>query len=332
MADIGVALDSRIGLSEGVALTEGAVKLDASSLADADLVVIDERAWVTLDSAQKDTLHAAVRDGLGLLLRATGPLPEAVAQDWKALGFDVHADEAAHEVLLDHALGLTDSRLTFAPLPLAVTAKDASPLLRADDDMPLALSRPDGRGRIGIAWFTDEWRAALAGHRAAYATLWSGIVAQLARARGAAEPSLPSNARVGERAVLCGVNEGDAIEDARGQRSALLVETDSTSARCAAFWPRDTGWHALVRGETRWPFHVRAADAALAFTRAADARATRTLLGTSAQDASQVTREVPRPRWPFYLAFLVLAAWLWWMERARHCGVAACFAASNAGI
>jgi len=317
-ADAGLALDSRIGLSEGVALTEGAARLDAASLARADLVVVDERVWAALDATQKDLLRAAVRDGLGLLLRATGPVSDAVAQDWKTFGFDVRAGESAHEVSLDRALSLVDSRLTFTPLPLAVAANDASPLLRADNDAPLALSRASGRGRVGIAWFTDEWRAALAGHRAAYASLWSRIVAQLARVRGADAPALPANARAGERAVFCDVTDGDAVEDASGHRNVLVVEADPSGARCAAFWPHEAGWHALVRGNDRLPFFVREANAATALARAADARATRALLGSMAQDSPQAKRDIPRPRWPFYLAFLVLAAALWWLERSRR--------------
>lgn len=317
-ADAGLALDSRIGLSEGVALTEGAATLDAASLAASDLVIVDERAWTMLGVAQKDALRDAVRDGLGLLLRASGPLPDAVAQDWKALGFDVGAGESAREVALDHALGLADSHLAFAPLPLAVAASDASPLLRADDGTPLALWRVSGSGRMGMMWFTDEWRAALAGHRAAYATLWSDIAGRLARARGAAMPALPSDARIGERAVFCGVNDGDAVEDMSGARTRLVAESDSSGTRCAAWWPREAGWHALVQGNARWPFDVRAADTATALARAADARATRALLGSAAQDSPQVTREIPRSRWPFYLAFLVLTAALWWLERVRR--------------
>jgi len=314
-ADAGLALDSRIGLSEGVALTEGAASLGAASLANVDLVVVDERAWATLDATQKDALHAAVRDGLGLLLRETGPVPDAVAQDWKAFGFDAHATQSAREISLDRALGLADSRLTFAPLPLTITASDASPLLRADDGTPLALSRLLGRGRVGIAWFTDEWRAALAGHREAYATLWSGIVARLARAHGAEAPALPANARVGERAVFCDVADGDAIEDVNGHRTALLVEADSSGARCTAFWPRQTGWHALARDNQRWPFFVRAAHAASALMRASDARATRALIGSSVEKISQHVRDVPRPRWPYFLVLIVTMSMLWWLER-----------------
>ena len=44
--------------------------------------------------------------------------------------------------------------------------------------------------------------------------------------------------------------------------------------------------------------------------------ATRALLGSIATETPQQVRDVPRPSWPFFLAFLALASALWWLERA----------------
>ena len=129
---------------------------------------------------------------------------------------------------------------------------------------------------------------------------------------------MPATARVGERAVFCDVSNGDAVEDANGRRTVLLAEADPGGARCAAFWPREAGWHALVRGNGRSPFFVRDIGSAAALANADDARATRALLGTAAQEAPQETRETPMPRWPFFLAFLAMASLLWLMERTRR--------------
>jgi hypothetical protein len=135
------------------------------------------------------------------------------------------------------------------------------------------------------------------------------------RARARRGPALPANARVGERAVFCDLVDGDAVDDASGRRTALLVEADPSGARCAAFWPREAGWHALVRGSDRSPFFVRAADAATrSRVRATPAR--RALLGAVA-DTLQET-QTPRSRWPFFLAFLAMITLLWLMERARR--------------
>src|SRR5690606_39817443 len=98
--DAGLRLDSRIVLSDGIALVDGAVALDAAALAQLDLVVIDERAWAALDATQQTALRAAVEDGLGLLLRVTGPLDAAVAADWSRFGFRIAPDDVAGAVVL----------------------------------------------------------------------------------------------------------------------------------------------------------------------------------------------------------------------------------------
>jgi hypothetical protein len=48
-----------------------------------------------------------------------------------------------------------------------------------------------------------------------------------------------------------------------------------------------------------------------------DADATRALEGASHASESTATRRVPAPRWPFFIAWLVVAASLWWLERTK---------------
>ena len=315
--DAGLDLDSRIDLSTGIALREGDARLDPATLAATDLVIIDERAWAGLDDARKQALHDAVAAGLGLLLRASGPLPPAVAQDWRALGFATTAT-AAREVAVAHALGASPP-LVLTALPLVPAAADAAVLLRGDDGTPLALWRASGRGRVGMIGFDGDWKFVLGGTPAAQAGLWSALVTQLARAHATAAPQLPQRAQVGERAVLCGVADGDEVEDSQGRRSALLAVAGPAATQCAAYWPVAAGWHALVRGTGRWPFAVLADAADGALARAARADATQALLGAlPATDAGAAARARALPRWPFWLAFLGLAGLLWWLERPRH--------------
>ena len=314
--DAGVRLDSRVALSEGVALTEGRAALDPAALREADIAIIDERAWATLGAAQKQALSAAVRDGLGLLLRVTGPVPAPVAAQWAALGFTVHARDALPAVALDNTLGLHESAFRFTPQALVVDANGAATLLRADDGASLALWRADGQGRIGLWWLADSWRLALGGERSRYATLWSDTLATLARARGASAPTLPRDARVDERAVLCGLAPDAAIETTNGERIALVTEHSAAQSGCAAYWPTQAGWHTLVSADTRWPFYVRAADEAQALANAENARATSALVGGATAQANIATRPIPLPRWPFFLAWLAAMTLLWVIERS----------------
>lgn len=310
-ADAGLAVASRIGLSKGMALQEGGADLDVAALATTDLVVIDERAWADLGEEARMALRAAVKDGLGLVLRPTGPLPPAVAADWADLGYRIAPAEPAPPLRLDQVLGLSDGAPALRSVPLAVDAPEAAPLVRADGGIVVAQSRLDGRGRITLWLLADAWRLQLAGAGAAYGSLWSEVLAATARRHGESAPVLPADARVDQRALICELAAGAEVEDPSGARTPLVAGTD----RCAGFWPESTGWHALVDGTAHWPFHVRAAGEAPGLLAGETRRATQALLGAGIASGESALRERSLPRWPFLLGFLVAAALLWWLER-----------------
>src|SRR5690606_29744661 len=172
---------------------------------------------------------------------------------------------------------LTRHAITVEPAGLAS-------MLRARDGSMLAAWGGIGRGRVGMWWLADSFRLALAGDGARHADLWASAFSTLARARAAAVPRVPDDARVDERAVLCGVAGRDRVEAPDGQLVALVPASTTTPA-CAAYWPTMPGWHALLADARRVPFHVRAAGEAPGLAAGERARATRALLGTSAPAA-----------------------------------------------
>ena len=311
--DAGLRLDSRVGLSEGVALTEGTPAFDDDALRKADAAIVDERAWTALTGAQKKSLLDAVDNGLGLLLRVTGAPAPAVIDDWAALGFHVKvAPGDATATRFDRAFALAGSGPAFTRQPIEVEAPDAAALLRDDAGVPVASWRVQARGRIGLWWLADAWRLVLSGDRARYASAWSATLATLARARGDAMPQVPRDLRVDERALLCGVADGDRIEGPDGAGVALLVDADS---RCAVWWPRHAGRHTLASADRQWPLDVLATDATSPLAIAARQRATRVLLGSATASGTESLRATPLPRWPFFLAWLVACTLLWMLER-----------------
>ena len=309
--DAGVDLASRIVLSDGVAMQDGAAALGADALAKTDLVMIDERAWKNLDAGTKQALEAATRDGLGLFLRVSGPLPEVVATEWRDLGFRVHAADIPQAVSLENSA--PDRAAVLSRRALFVEGDDAAPLVRSSDGGAVALWRTLGQGRVAIWWLADTYRMTLAGDAGAFGSVWSRALATVARARGAARPHVPRDARVDRRSVLCGVADGAYVEQPDGTHASLAIET-----QCAAFWPAQEGWHTLVSQDARAPFYAAASNAAPALTAARDAEATRMLAGRAgAGDGASSAREVPTSRWPFFAAWLAVAALLWWLERSK---------------
>jgi hypothetical protein len=308
--DAGVDLTSRIVLSEGVALQDGAAALGADALAKTDLVMLDERAWKNLDAGTRQSLANATRDGLGLFLRVAGPLPEAVAGEWRDLGFRVRSADIPQTVSLES--GAPDPAAVLSRRALLVEGDEAAPLVRSNDGGAVALWRTLGRGRVAIWWLADTYRMTLAGDAGAFGSLWSRALATVARAHGVAKPAMPRDARVDQRSVLCGLADGAFVEQPDGTRAPLAIEANG----CAAFWPAREGWHTLVSRDARASFHAAKANAAPALAAARDAEATRMLAGR-AHDAAHAARAVPASRWPFFGAWLLAAALLWWLERSR---------------
>lgn len=302
--DAGVQLDARIALAPGLAQRRGPATLDAAQLAQLDLLIVDERSWPQL-AALQPALREAVASGLGLLVRTTGAVPERVAREWAAWGLAVPNANAPQPVRV-----AASPRTQLHAWPAPVDA--AQPLLlAASDGTPLAQWQARGRGRVGSWRLLDTHRLYTRGERERHATLWADAVATLARARGEPAPRLPEPAVAGERATVCDLAQDAAIVTPRGERAALSIENG-----CAAFWPREAGWHRLQVGDTEHRFSVRDPHAFTSLLAHERRAATQALVHGSAPAPTEVTDRDS-------LRALLLAAWLavmalaWWLERRR---------------
>ncbi len=307
--DSGSTVSSRISLSRGITQRQNDIDLSAVALEQTDLLIVDERAWAGLSASSKALITAAVEQGMGLILRASGPVPAKTRTEWAELGFQIeNADLAssAHVVDAGHEIELTR-------MPLRMTAEDSVPLLRATDGSVLALWRAFGQGRIALWLPFDSWRLSTSGDKTRYGTLWSEAFSTLARARGSDAAALPRMARVDQRAVICGIGPDAAIENDQGQHQRLLI--DSEAGNCAAWWPMQAGWQHFVDAGRREPIFVLAADEASNLIRQETRAAARQLVR---QASAATTYRAPMQRWPLFLAWLLICAGFWWWQRRQR--------------
>ncbi len=322
--DAGLRPRVSAGVTEGVSLHDGDAGLTPAALAQTDLVIVDARGWAGLTAAEKTALRAAITQGLGLLLRADGPLDSQTAADWRELGFDVTATAAAGSVTLDRRLGLRE-RSAFTLAPVAVAAAASSVQLQADDGTPLAWWRAEGQGRVGLWRLVDSYRLMLLGEPERYADLWAGTLDLLARPRAPDPPApqRPANAWVCERVILCGLGAAASVRPPGGGAPVALTVNAET---CAGYWPDAAGWHVLQTGAASWPFYVRAAADGGSLRTALAARATAAMMSADSgppaaagrDTASPAAPRAPMARWPWFLAWLGVSAVLWWQERRRN--------------
>lgn len=346
--DAGLSLHTQLNVGGGLQLGDAPLRMDASTLQRFDLVVLDERSWAALSANERATLVESIRKGLGLLLRITGPLPDATRRQWQALGFSLGAGSDTASVRLpaesidEEALrarrgpgtadtaaapnGAQDETPALTRRALKLGGGDAVPLLHDADGNVLAIWRAEQRGRIAVWSMTDSYALVLSGQGARHAELWSGAFSALARTRTYSAPRIDPQPREQQRMALCALSGKFRVVAPDGQATTLLRDPSAGDSNCAAYWPRQPGWHSLLQvdaeaHESSWPFFVYTHDAAPGL-RATELRdSTLRLQAMTASDADESGAAEARERrgasWPWFLAWLVSVGLLWWLERAR---------------
>lgn len=319
--DAGIDMDARIELGAGLRIASARTALDAASLDRLDLLLLDERSWRGLGAGQRAAVLAAVDRGLGLLLRLSAGATAGDRAALRTLGFSARA-VSAREVRLGagfvRAGDAVDALPPIVRSPVQAVAADGVVALSDAAGSPLASWRARGRGRIGVAGFDDSYRLVLAGRQDAHGEAWGRLATVLARAPSRTPEPRIQAAPPGERSVVCGVSGDAEVVAPGGARARLLPDPRTGASACAGFWAEQAGWHLLRMGGRETRFHVPAATQ-LATARARALRdSTQALAGATRAAPAAAAVLAPGPRWPWFAAWLLLTAALWWLERSRQ--------------
>jgi hypothetical protein len=310
--DAGVKLDSQISLGGGLQIASSAKPMNAATFNDIDLLLLDERVWSTMSAGNKQAVINALRDGMGVLVRITGPLGANARNELRALGFSVNDANAVQGVRL-HEASDDKTSVALSKRPLQVSSMDAVSLLQDNANKPLALWRSEGSGRLGLWWLGDSYRLVLNGQASTHGQLWQEAISTLARARDVVKPSRDNrHPRMHERTVFCDVAEKSYVKTPSGNIHYLIAEN-----RCAGYWPENAGWHALVSGNLEIPFYVREKDEALGLKASAMFEDTKKLSSKKVPLRNTAESPVPGSHWPWFMAWLLVTTLLWALERSR---------------
>ncbi len=327
-SDAGFDVTTQMNAGGGVSLGDAPVALDAAGLRKFDVAIVDDRAWAGL----RGPLIAAVRGGMGLVLRAGGTIEGATRSQWQALGFGLSGAGGVAPLALPeppeeavartrHGIGSEDAPVDMAlpedmapdvsRLDLVPGGEAAVPLLQDAGGVSLGAWRTIGAGRVALFTGIDSYALTLTGRRDLYGDWWNRLLTAVARP-AASSRMMTGMAWVGERMTLCDIGRDAQVINADGAQTGLVPV-----AGCGAFWPTKAGWHMLrVKDEVRL-FHVQPRGA-LPIMRAARDRQAMAMLSATAPDAQSVAVEpgVPGSAWPFWVAWLMASGLLWWLERS----------------
>lgn len=311
--DAGLDLKIEIDLGGGVQMGDAPTPLARASLAQLDLVVVDDRRWETLSPGARAALGAATQDGLGLLLRPTGPLSAATRRQWADLGLAT----AGGDNLLAFQLNGSGPATT-PPLQrhdLVAAGREGVPMIRDRTGTVLAVWRPRGQGRVGLWSVADSYALALTGQPERHGALWSALFSTLSRPGDDLGPALKGLARTDERAALCPVSGDIRVIDPAGLESRPRADPATVPALCAAYWPRRAGWHTVLNGDRQTAFYVHPAQDAPSLAHNANRLATLDLIKAAPSRASRSVPPRPGSPWPWAMGLLSALALLWWLER-----------------
>lgn len=343
--DTGLDVQAQASVGGGLSLGDAPVALTAARLAATDVLILDERSLPALGAAQRSAVQHALRDGLGVLVRTGGPLGDGARQALRGWGLTVvgnsqraplHLAADADAALLQARRGPqrpatqtttyideADAASHSAAVPVLeqfpLRATDASALLHDGRGQPVGSWRGTGKGRLALLPVTDSYRLVLSGRDDRHAELWSGVLASVAR-------PLPNAAQVridaptpwaGERVALCNVPAAAQVRGPTGIAVPLHIDPATGTDRCAGYWPQQAGWHQVQQGDITQAFYVFDPAGASALYRQQQREANALLVRDATGSAVSGTVAVPGPRWPWLLAFVLVAGLLWWLERWR---------------
>ena len=338
--DSGIDLRSRLDAGAGVDLGGDGVRIDATGLADSDILIIDDAALLAMGGGGRATLARAVAGGLGVVVRMTAPATAAARESWRALGLASADGTGLAEVALpplaadDEAL----AALRGPPLPDTAdslntlddpapelgrwtlrTGADAVPAVTDAEGALIAGWQQRGQGRVAVWTLANSFALVLGGQADRYAQWWSQTLSAVARPDSRFRPDMPALLAVGERAAICGIADGARVIAPDKAQVALAIDPDAGPRGCAAFWPRASGAHRIVqkgRGAEQVFDFLVLPETSLAPLRLAEtgAATARWAAGQSATAARSLT-ERRSGAWPYFLVWLVLSALLWFLER-----------------
>lgn len=339
--DSGIALRSRLDAGSGVDLGDDTVRIDAATLRETDVVIIDDNALASLGAGGRSALSQAATGGLGIVIRMTAPASAGSRNVWRAMGLAVEGGGDTVPVAL---LPLAPDADALAVLR-GPGSDDAPPDLNTIDDPAPELARwtikvgsdfvpvvsdadgavlsgwqQRGQGRVGLWSVADSFALVLSGQPDRYAQWWSETVSAVSRADSLFRPEIPPLVQVGERIAICGIATTARVVDPGKTETPLIIDPAAGARACAAYRASTEGVHAIMQpgsdgGEQSFSFLVLP-EGALSTIRASETGSA--TARWAAEQSSMTTRPAQErrgPAWPWFLVWLVLSGALWFAER-----------------
>lgn len=145
--------------------------LSEKILSETDLLLIDERSWFGMSSAEQKNIQNAIVDGLGVVV-----IPERKSDKNKKRLI------AFEEIPVQDTTSIKVSKTPSFTLPaLPLESSTSKPILKGTDDRVVSGYQYAGAGKIGFQLLQETFQQGLQGKAEAYSELWVPLFEACAR-------------------------------------------------------------------------------------------------------------------------------------------------------
>lgn len=302
-------------------------RLNTATLRPIDFLFISTSALMQMDKAERNTLHNAVNEGLGVCVWMDMPIddiPSSIQRRWLAFSMKKGTPEISLPINKDFFI-LQRQAVDIPPSLGTITLAEANGKI-------FAATKPILFGQKALLLIQNSYLLQLDGQEETYHKIWKNILEKVARKKlNNTQWSLPK-----ERPILIHqplklrflsstpspkvfIQNGNATYEIPAMQYPFDEERWELN-----FIPKEEGWHqAYLEGESSFPFYVSGEKEWLDRRQAAVIKANsyhfsalkEQRLAKKENEQSYITSKEAFPTWPFFLVFLVSMITLWIEEK-----------------
>ena len=239
-------------------------QLSDNLLSTVDFVVIDGRAFSSMDTQQQETLSQAVSDGVGVLIFADNSFEQYLNDKERVkprliqgVTLSIHDEDSTQNTAklmrwLNH-----QTKLPIKASPYLLSSAHADTLVYDDENRSVLINRSYGQGHIAVSLINESYQWRTMGENDSYSHYWQSALWLIARANHV-NYWLPQNHKhlvyVNDSHSVCAMVDYDSNPEMQTDVGSPLTTVMSIqlnqvglneSFYCAVFWPQIPGWYNL---------------------------------------------------------------------------------------
>lgn len=230
--------------------------LTSDTLGRFDILMMDGRMFLALGEGEKETLSAAIRAGLGLMVTVDSQLIENFPDQGLLSGFILQ--NISQEVFSAIPRWRnSQNEMALPVLPYSLSHNSGTQLVGDGNTQGRSLNimADHGLGKISLSLLRGRHSWSTAGQLDIYASYWANLMQNVARQNKKIIILPEANnkiLRVGNKNLICVLADDLGVEVTlknlrSGIEAKLPLRNDTLGSprKCGAFWPKDEGWYNL---------------------------------------------------------------------------------------